>query len=127
MVIWWHNLRNGVAATWIEGGISELRDPGSCALASIEPPGPVSGNTPPDAEVGKTEGPQAISVDRATALQTLDLLPSGQGSSSGMPVVVEIPPGEPSDITVRVVGVPATESHNDGRTFLQDGLCSGLT
>ncbi|GMF53762.1 unnamed protein product [Phytophthora fragariaefolia] len=42
--------------------------------------------------------------------------------SSGMLVVIAIPPGEPSDITVRVVGVPATESHNDGRNFLQDGF-----
>ncbi|GMF51196.1 unnamed protein product [Phytophthora fragariaefolia] len=84
-----------------------------------KPSGPVSGNTPPDTEVGKMTGYQAISVDRATALQTLGLLPSGQGSSSGMPVVVEIPPG---NITVRVVGVPSTEIHNDGRTFLQDGF-----
>ncbi|GMF43528.1 unnamed protein product [Phytophthora fragariaefolia] len=52
----------------------------------------------------------------------LCLLSSEQGSSSGMPVVVDIPPGEPSDLTVRVVGVPATESHNDGRTFLQGGF-----
>ncbi|GMF46693.1 unnamed protein product [Phytophthora fragariaefolia] len=73
-------------------------------------------------EIGETTGPQVISVDRAIALQTLGLLPSGLGSSSGMPVVVEIPPGEPSDLTVRVVGVPATEIHNDGRTFLQDGF-----
>ncbi|GMF40377.1 unnamed protein product [Phytophthora fragariaefolia] len=43
-------------------------------------------------------------------------------SSSGMPVVIDIPPGESSDITVRVVSVPATENHNDGRTFLQDGF-----
>ncbi|GMF46061.1 unnamed protein product [Phytophthora fragariaefolia] len=77
---------------------------------------------PGSKEVGKTTGPQVISVDRANALQTLGVLPSGQGSSSGMPVVVEIPPDEPSDLTVRVVGVPATESHNDGRTFLQDGF-----
>ncbi|GMF46102.1 unnamed protein product [Phytophthora fragariaefolia] len=87
---------------------------------SSKPSGPVSGNTPPDTEVGKTTGPQTISVDRATALQTLGVLPSGQGSASGMPVVVDIPPGEPSDIHVRVAGVLATESHNDGRTFLQD-------
>ncbi|GMF18273.1 unnamed protein product [Phytophthora fragariaefolia] len=77
---------------------------------------------PGSKEVSKTTGAQAISVDRATALQTLGVLPTGQGSSSGMPVVVEIPPGEPSDITIRVVGVPATESHNDGRAFLQDGF-----
>ncbi|GMF55614.1 unnamed protein product [Phytophthora fragariaefolia] len=85
--------------------------------------GPVSDNPPPDTEVGETTGPQVISVNRANALQTLGLLPSGQGSSSDMPVVVEIPPGEPSDLTVRVVGVPATENHNDGGTFLQDGFC----
>ncbi|GMF29897.1 unnamed protein product [Phytophthora fragariaefolia] len=49
--------------------------------------------------------------------------PGSKESSSGMPVVVvEIPPGEPSDVTVRVVGVPATENQNDGRTFLQDGV-----
>ncbi|GMF42887.1 unnamed protein product [Phytophthora fragariaefolia] len=84
--------------------------------------GPVSDYLPPDTEVGKTTGPQAISVERANALQTLGVLPSGQGSSSGMPVVVEIPPGEPSDLTVRVVGVPATENDNDGRTYLQDGF-----
>ncbi|GMF33083.1 unnamed protein product [Phytophthora fragariaefolia] len=81
-----------------------------------------SDNPPPDTEVGKTTGPQAISVDRTNALQTLGVLPFRQGSSSGMPVVVEIPPGEPSDLTVPVVGVPMTESHSDGRTFLQDGF-----
>ncbi|GMF49660.1 unnamed protein product [Phytophthora fragariaefolia] len=86
----------------------------------FKPSGSASGNSPPDSDVGKTAGPQAINVDRSTALQTLGLLSSGQGSFSGMPVVIDIPPGEPSDITVRVVGVPATESHNDGRTFLQD-------
>ncbi|GMF36068.1 unnamed protein product [Phytophthora fragariaefolia] len=37
-----------------------------------------------------------------------------------MHVVVKIPPGEPSGITIRVVGVPATESHSDGGTFPQD-------
>ncbi|GMF36867.1 unnamed protein product [Phytophthora fragariaefolia] len=79
-----------------------------------------SGNSPPDTDFGKTAGPQVISVDRATALQTLGLLSSEQGSSSGLPVVMEIPPGDPSDITARIVGVPATETHNDGRTFLQD-------
>ncbi|GMG16135.1 unnamed protein product [Phytophthora fragariaefolia] len=84
--------------------------------------GPVSDNPPPDTEVGETTGPQVISVDRANTLQALGLLPSERGSSSGMPEVVEIPPGEPSDPTVRVVGVPATECHNDGRTFLQDGF-----
>ncbi|GMF32156.1 unnamed protein product [Phytophthora fragariaefolia] len=89
---------------------------------SPKPSGPVSDDPPPDTEVSETTGPQVISVDRATALQTQGLLPSGQGSSSGMPVVVEIPPGEPSDLTVRVAGVPATENHNDGRTFLQDGF-----
>ncbi|GMF58158.1 unnamed protein product [Phytophthora fragariaefolia] len=90
--------------------------------SSPKPSGPVSDNPPPDTEVGETTGPQVITVDRANALQTLGLLPSGRGSSSGMPVVVEIPPGGPSHLTVRVVGVPATESHNDGRTFLQDGF-----
>ncbi|GMF21941.1 unnamed protein product [Phytophthora fragariaefolia] len=91
--------------------------------SSSKPSGPVSDNPPPDTEVGRTTGPQAISVDRVNALQPLGVLPSGQGSSSGMPVVVvAIPPGEPSDLTVRVVGVPATECHNDGRTFLQDGF-----
>ncbi|GMF47849.1 unnamed protein product [Phytophthora fragariaefolia] len=89
---------------------------------SSKPSGPVSDNPPPDTEVGKTSGPQVIGVDRANALQTVGVLPSGQGSSSGMPVVVEILPGEPSDLTGRVVGVPATESHNNGRTFLQDGF-----
>ncbi|GMF68589.1 unnamed protein product [Phytophthora fragariaefolia] len=89
---------------------------------SPKPSGPVSDNPPPDTEVGETTGPQVISVDRANALQTLGLLPSGRGSSSGMPVVMEIPPGEHSDLTVRVVGVPATESHNDGSAFLQDGF-----
>ncbi|GMF33066.1 unnamed protein product [Phytophthora fragariaefolia] len=89
---------------------------------SPKPSGPVSDDPPPDTEVGETTGPQVISVDRANALQMQGLLPSGQGSSSGIPVVVEIRPGEPSDLTVRVVGVPATESHNDGRTFLQDGF-----
>ncbi|GMF52960.1 unnamed protein product [Phytophthora fragariaefolia] len=67
---------------------------------SSKPSGPVSDNPPPDTEVGKTTGPQAISVDRANALQTLG----------------------PSDLTVRVVGVPATEIHNDGRNFLRDGF-----
>ncbi|GMF82305.1 unnamed protein product [Phytophthora fragariaefolia] len=92
---------------------------------SSKPSGPVSDDPPSDTEVGKWTGPQAISVDRANALQTLCVLPSGQGSSSGMPVVAEIPSGEPSDLTGRVVGVPATESRNDGRTFPQDG-CGGL-
>ncbi|GMF52796.1 unnamed protein product [Phytophthora fragariaefolia] len=113
----------GVAADGVEGGISELRGPG-IARPRLRPrlSGSASGNSPPGADVGKTAGPQMISVDRATAHQTLGLLPSGQGSSSGMPVVVKIPPGEPSDITVRVVGVPAPEIHSDGRTFLQDGF-----
>ncbi|GMF41694.1 unnamed protein product [Phytophthora fragariaefolia] len=97
---------------------AEVRAPSPSSKLS----GPVSDNPPPDTEVGKTTGPQAINVDRATALQTLGLLSSGQGTSSSMAVVIDIPPGEPSDITVRVDGVPATESHNDGRTF-----CSGLT
>ncbi|GMF35733.1 unnamed protein product [Phytophthora fragariaefolia] len=87
-----------------------------------KPSGSASGHSPPDTGVGKTAGLQAINVDRAIALQTLGLLSSGQGSSSGMPVVIDIPPGEPSDITVRVVDVPATESRNNGRTFLQDGF-----
>ncbi|GMF46770.1 unnamed protein product [Phytophthora fragariaefolia] len=100
--------------------ISEAQD--RAPSPSPKPSGPVSDDPPPDTEVGETTGPQVISVDRANALQTQGLLPSGQGSSLGMPVVVEIPPGEPSDLTVRVVGVPATESHNDGRTFLQDGF-----
>ncbi|GMF23861.1 unnamed protein product [Phytophthora fragariaefolia] len=88
-----------------------------------KPLGSASGNPPPDTNVGKIVGPQAISVDRGTDLQTLVLISSGQGSSSGMSVVVvDISPGESSDITVRVVGVPATESQNDGRAFLQDGF-----
>ncbi|GMF47151.1 unnamed protein product [Phytophthora fragariaefolia] len=76
---------------------------------SPKPWGPVSDNPPPDTEVGETTEPQIMRVDRSNALQTLGLLPSGRGSSSGMPVVVEIPPGEPSDLTVRVVGVPSPE------------------
>ncbi|GMF19434.1 unnamed protein product [Phytophthora fragariaefolia] len=87
-----------------------------------KPSGFASGSSPPDTDVGKTAGPQAISVDRVTALQPLGLLSSGQVASSCMPVVVDIPPREPSDITVRVVGVPATESHNDGMNYLQDGF-----
>ncbi|GMF45716.1 unnamed protein product [Phytophthora fragariaefolia] len=69
-----------------------------------KPSGSASGNSSPDTDIGKTAGPQATSVNQATAHQTLGLLPSGQGSYSGMPVVVEIPPGEPSDITVRIFG-----------------------
>ncbi|GMF30007.1 unnamed protein product [Phytophthora fragariaefolia] len=84
--------------------------------------GSASDSPPPDTDAGNTTGPQAISVDRANAIQTLGVLTSGQGSTLGMPVEVEIPSGEPSRLTVRVVGVPATESHNDGRTFLQDGF-----
>ncbi|GMF56337.1 unnamed protein product [Phytophthora fragariaefolia] len=117
-----------------DGDMVEWQPPGSKEVSpnseaqdrapspSPKPAGPVSDNPPPNTDVGETTGPQVINVDRANAVQTLGLLPSGQGSSSGMPVVVEIPPGKPSDFTVRVVGVPATESHNDGRIFLQDGF-----
>ncbi|GMF50566.1 unnamed protein product [Phytophthora fragariaefolia] len=105
---------------WQPPGAKEVSPNSEAQDRSPKPSGLVSDNPPPDTEVDETTGPQVISVDRANDLQTLGLLPSGRGSSSGMPVVVEIPPGEPSDVTVRVVGVPATENHNDGRPFFQD-------
>ncbi|KAJ8540785.1 hypothetical protein ON010_g12442 [Phytophthora cinnamomi] len=71
---------------------------------------------------GISKSLQALNVDRASALQAQGHLPSGQGSSSRKPSAFSFLVEQPSDVTVRVVGVPATEKHNDGKTFLQVGL-----
>ncbi|KAG6613807.1 uncharacterized protein IUM83_19575 [Phytophthora cinnamomi] len=65
---------------------------------------------------------QTLDTEQAKVLQAQGRLSSGQGSTPSQPEAFDIAPGEAPDTTVRVVGIPATERHNDGRTFLQDGF-----
>ncbi|KAJ8526148.1 hypothetical protein ON010_g15032 [Phytophthora cinnamomi] len=65
---------------------------------------------------------QTLDTEQAKVLQAQGRLSSGQGSTPSQPAAFDIAPGEAPDTTVRVVGIPATERHNDGRTFLQDGF-----
>ncbi|KAG6620349.1 uncharacterized protein IUM83_16399 [Phytophthora cinnamomi] len=61
-----------------------------------------------------------LGLDQADSLKAQGHLPCGQGFVSRKPGAYAIPAEQPSDLTVRVVGVPATDKHNDGKTFLQD-------
>uniref|UniRef100_H3H7G3 Uncharacterized protein n=1 Tax=Phytophthora ramorum TaxID=164328 RepID=H3H7G3_PHYRM len=64
-------------------------------------------------------------LDRALALQGESTLPSGRDIPHDRqlpaPARYEVPPEHTSGRQVRLVGVPATESHNDGKTFTQNG------
>uniref|UniRef100_H3H901 Uncharacterized protein n=1 Tax=Phytophthora ramorum TaxID=164328 RepID=H3H901_PHYRM len=64
-------------------------------------------------------------LDRALALQGESRLPSGRDiphdRQLSAPARYEVPPEHTSGRQVRLVGVPATESHNDGKTFTQNG------
>uniref|UniRef100_H3H8E1 Uncharacterized protein n=1 Tax=Phytophthora ramorum TaxID=164328 RepID=H3H8E1_PHYRM len=64
-------------------------------------------------------------LDRALALQGESTLPSGRDIRHDRqlpaPARYEVPPEHTSGRQVRLVGVPATENHNDGKTFTQNG------
>uniref|UniRef100_H3H473 Uncharacterized protein n=3 Tax=Phytophthora ramorum TaxID=164328 RepID=H3H473_PHYRM len=64
-------------------------------------------------------------LDRALALQGESTLPSGRDiphdRQLSAPARYEVPPEHTSGKQVRLVGVPATENHNDGKTFTQNG------
>uniref|UniRef100_H3H8T0 Uncharacterized protein n=1 Tax=Phytophthora ramorum TaxID=164328 RepID=H3H8T0_PHYRM len=68
-------------------------------------------------------------LDRALALQGESRLPSGRDIPHDRqlpaPARYEVPPEHTSGRQVRLVGVLATENHNDGKTFAQNGY-SGL-
>uniref|UniRef100_H3H6L4 Uncharacterized protein n=1 Tax=Phytophthora ramorum TaxID=164328 RepID=H3H6L4_PHYRM len=64
-------------------------------------------------------------LDRPLALQDENTLPSGRDIPRDRqlpaPARYEVPPEHTSGRQVRLVGVPATENHNDGKTFTQNG------
>uniref|UniRef100_H3H5M9 Uncharacterized protein n=1 Tax=Phytophthora ramorum TaxID=164328 RepID=H3H5M9_PHYRM len=64
-------------------------------------------------------------LDRALALQDENKRPSGRDIPRDrqlpVPARYEVPPKHTPGGQVRLVGVPATESHNDGKTFTQNG------
>jgi hypothetical protein len=73
----------------------------------------------------KTPVTSFLSLERASTLQSQGDLPSGRAVDfSGQvvaPAVYEVPPEFLSSVRVRLVGIPATERHNDGKTYTQNG------
>ncbi|KAG6624052.1 uncharacterized protein IUM83_01720 [Phytophthora cinnamomi] len=81
-----------------------------------------TGGSPDSRAHGQASASSPSGNSSNPASQPQDHLSSGQGSSSRKPSTYSFPAEQPSDVTVRVVGVPATEKHNNGKTFLQDGF-----
>jgi len=80
---------------------------------------------PPAAKPHKTPVTSFLSLEHTATLRSHGDLPSGRAvDSSGQvvaPAVYEVPPEFPSSERVQLVGIPATERHNDGKTYTQNG------
>jgi hypothetical protein len=77
---------------------------------------------PPVTKPHKAPVASFLSLEHASVLADLSsgraVDPSGQVVA---PVVYDVPPEFPSSECVRLVGIPATERHNDGKTYTQNG------